>query len=365
MASNIQRGTRKMDASDWIRLKRLNGARDYVIDQATKNDVTSPGPPACCETTDNNRMDRADFGISRIRRPASNYTQFKAWGAADYILESKTLQGKVLSGIKLCDCEARDPIKHNPVCILCSYDKIEYRGTQIANFTVNAITVSLRFIAGVYNTGGNYDSLKAVIAALYNVSVADITNFSVTPGSIVINFTINYTGLLNFTIPPNINNELIAGLAQAILQNANTNLSLTNGDKGASFIITTPSGTINITINDTSIPLTTLPPTTTTTTTTTISPTPAVGMITTIGSGFSSPRGVVVDASGNVYVADTNNNKIKKITSSGTITEVGSGFNMPHGVAVDSYNNVYVADTNNNKIKKITPSGAITEVGSG
>ena len=125
--------------------------------------------------------------------------------------------------------------------------------TQIANFTVNAITVSLRFIAGVYGAGGNYDSLKAVIATLYSVSVADITNFSVSSGSIVITFTINYTGLVNFTIPSDILVTLPAGLGQAIIQNANTNLSLTNGDKSASFIITTPGGTTNETITDTTI----------------------------------------------------------------------------------------------------------------
>ena len=127
MASNIQRGTRRMDASDWIRLKRLNGARRYNLDQASNNDVTNPPPTDCCVSTDNNRMERSEFGISKIRRPASNHTQYKAWGAADYIVESKTLQGKILAGAKLCNCESTNPIKHNPVCILSRYDKVEVK----------------------------------------------------------------------------------------------------------------------------------------------------------------------------------------------------------------------------------------------
>ena len=128
MASNIQRGARKMDAGDWTRLKRLGGARLYLSNQASKRDVTNPPPTSCCETTDNNRMDRADFGISRIRRPASSYTDYKAFQAADYILESKTLQGKVLAGTRLCNCQNTfDPVKHNPTCVYCTHDKIEVR----------------------------------------------------------------------------------------------------------------------------------------------------------------------------------------------------------------------------------------------
>jgi DNA-binding beta-propeller fold protein YncE len=80
------------------------------------------------------------------------------------------------------------------------------------------------------------------------------------------------------------------------------------------------------------------------------------------GSGdtqFKSPSGVAVDGNGNVYVADTNNYRIVKYSSSGVyITQwgsLGSGdtqFKDPYDVGVDGSGNVYVADTSNNRIVK-------------
>jgi len=90
---------------------------------------------------------------------------------------------------------------------------------------------------------------------------------------------------------------------------------------------------------------------------------------------FNLPTGIAVASSGNLYVADTNNNAIRMITPDGVTTTVaGNGiagdfngtlgqtgtteFNFPIGVAVDSKGNIYVADQGNCSIRMITPSGA-------
>ena len=89
---------------------------------------------------------------------------------------------------------------------------------------------------------------------------------------------------------------------------------------------------------------------------------------------FYHPEGVATDIAGNVYVADTYNHTIRKITPAGVVTTLAgtagryggmdatgaaASFTAPLGVATDGAGNVYVADGGNSNIRKITPAGAV------
>lgn len=86
------------------------------------------------------------------------------------------------------------------------------------------------------------------------------------------------------------------------------------------------------------------------------------GSATALGSGFTSPEGVAVDASGNVFVADAGANTVDEYAAgSSTSVPIGSGLSKPMGVAIDSQGDVFVADSGNNRIVEVPLlSGALS-----
>ena len=93
-----------------------------------------------------------------------------------------------------------------------------------------------------------------------------------------------------------------------------------------------------------------------------------------IEARFSTVAGIAIDRSDNIFVADYGNHKIRKITPAGVVTTFAgsgvassvngtgtfSGFNRPFGITIDDLDNLYVTDSSNHTIRKITPAGVVT-----
>ncbi len=95
-------------------------------------------------------------------------------------------------------------------------------------------------------------------------------------------------------------------------------------------------------------------------------------------ASLNNPFSVFVDGSGNIYIGDASNHRIRKVDTSGSISTVAgngiAGFsgdagpatsaslNIPHGVFVDGLDNIYIVDLSNNRIRKVDTSGSISTV---
>jgi len=89
---------------------------------------------------------------------------------------------------------------------------------------------------------------------------------------------------------------------------------------------------------------------------------------------FNVPGGMIMDTSGNIFIADYCNNEIRMITPTAVVMTIAgnvtsnyadgpgrsASFNKPYGLGIDTSSNVYVADCSNNAIRKMTPAGIET-----
>jgi len=97
----------------------------------------------------------------------------------------------------------------------------------------------------------------------------------------------------------------------------------------------------------------------------------------TLHAQFNGPAGIAIDAQNNIYIAEINNNLIRKITAAGVVSTIAgiptapsagyvdntgalAAFNSPNSLAVDASGNIYVADQGNSAIRKVTPAGVTT-----
>jgi len=97
-----------------------------------------------------------------------------------------------------------------------------------------------------------------------------------------------------------------------------------------------------------------------------------------IGARLNKPNGLHIDGNGNIYIADTDNHRIRKIDTEGTITTIagtgsqgysgdnrpatGARLNKPNGLYIDKSGNMYIADTDNHRIRKVNTEGTITTI---
>lgn len=122
--SNAQQGTRGLSAGDWVRLKRLRGARTYqTVNLDTNKDIVPPTFPQQHYLRGAINV-FSTTGTSKIRRTASNWIDYKASQTADYVLTSQasTTSPSVTNTVsKVCSCISPEyTVKKLGICTKCN-----------------------------------------------------------------------------------------------------------------------------------------------------------------------------------------------------------------------------------------------------
>ncbi len=143
--SNGSQGTRGLSAGDWIRLQRLRGARTYYASTQTSlansvvgSNIDITNPVAMPQTVYSIPMlIKKDVGTSKIRRPASNWVDFKASQTADFVLQRQTATSgtsQTLTVTRLCaGCNSTNPYPTSTLttrltgCKVCSTTPVHNR----------------------------------------------------------------------------------------------------------------------------------------------------------------------------------------------------------------------------------------------
>lgn len=127
---NAQQGTRGLSAGDWTRLQRLRQATTYLNTIQTNEDVIAiPNTKGIHPHSSRSTLAFNGQGISKIRRPASNWTDYTAFKTGDFVISSVTsTSGTSMKNIvtKLCDCSSTTLLTKVGKCSKCDADYTLY-----------------------------------------------------------------------------------------------------------------------------------------------------------------------------------------------------------------------------------------------